>query len=681
MIRSRWVYTSCLSAGLLLTLPFLVFGADADKPVRMVSSDSMHCAKLDIHALRCTFYNNGLIGDLSGPGDGFFPAGDAPSALFYTAGPQIIGTLEGDLRSAAVMYSTEFQPGIILPDGSPDDSSNPLYRVHKFNRGDTVPSEVAALGCPSIVLGDQMLFAVFNDLGSHAAVFTKAPVGIEVQMTVWGFAPPRGVLEETVFVRYRIINKNAAYRSLEDAYVGLFSDPDIGLSGDDCAGCDPALDLVYAYNANNDPVAYTSVGDLFAASKIDTLFADHPALGVALLQGPLVEAPGETAMLPGGVLMPDTRMLKLAGWGLRLSGGSIGIGHPVDWLSASYFMMQGLRFNSEAYIDPTTGEETAFPFSGDPVLRTGWIFNHFSPGIEIILHQGSGPLTLYPHAPVDFVFALAAAQGNTHLQSVQHLKRAVRRVKTFYSFGWGMGPGGPAAPVVVAESRDKVVRLSWDAAASTYSDRYGYRFEGYNVWMAEQEAGPWQCIAVYDSVNGVQQIWDDVERPSGDLVYSPVQRGLDTGVQFTHTVSHNPFTGQALVNWRDYVFSVTAYAVHEADWASPRTLETYRNPVKAMPSTLQSGLEAVTAFPNPCFGSLNGVTLAGLPPEPCIIRIFTVAGHNVRVLKHNGHTSTCHWNLLNEASRPVASGMYIVHVEAAVESRVIKLGVVSGQRL
>ena len=661
-MRSRFVEP--LLGLLFLTLPVRLSGAGTDKTLRKVSGDSAHCASLDIHALRCTFYNNGLIGDLLGPDDGFYPGGDAPSARFLTAGPQIIGKLDGDLRSAAVMYSTEFQPGVILPDGSPDDPSNPLYRVHKFSRGDIVPPEVAALGCPSIVLGDQMLFTVFNDLGSHAAVFAKAPVGIEVQMTVWGFAPPRGVLEETVFVRYRIINKNAEHQSLEASYVGLFSDPDIGYNLDDCAGCDPALDLVYTYNESN-------------------VFAGHdlapPALGVALLQGPLVEAPGETAMLPGGVPVPGSRMLGLAGWGFRLRGGSIGIGHPVDWLSASYFMMQGLRFNSEAYIDPTTGEETAFPFSGDPVRRTGWIFNHLSPGTEIILHQGSGPITLYPHAPVDLVFALVAAQGNTHLQSVQHLKRAVRRVKIFYSFGWGMGPGGPPAPVVVAESKDKVVRLSWDAAASMYSDRYGYTFEGYNVWMAEQEAGPWQCIAVYDSVNGVQQVWDDVEGASGDLVYSPVQRGSDTGLQFTHTVSHNPFTGQALVNWRDYVFSVTAYAVHEADWASPRVLETYRNTVKAMPVTTQRGLEAVTVFPNPAFASMHGVTLAGLPPVPCSIRIFTVAGQIVRVLKHDGQSPTCRWDLANDVGRPVASGMYIVHLETATESRVLKLGVVSGE--
>lgn len=94
-------------------------------------------------------------------------------------------------------------------------------------------------------------------------------------------------------------------------------------------------------------------------------------------------------------------------------------------------------------------------------------------------------------------------------------------------------------------------------------------------------------------------------------------------------------------------------------------------------------LARVGVFPNPYF-ALNPqetnklsrfVTFNNLP-EQATIRIFNLAGQLVRTINHEGGAFR-QWNLLNNSNFPVASGMYIAHVEMpGLGERVLKLAVV-----
>jgi hypothetical protein len=97
--------------------------------------------------------------------------------------------------------------------------------------------------------------------------------------------------------------------------------------------------------------------------------------------------------------------------------------------------------------------------------------------------------------------------------------------------------------------------------------------------------------------------------------------------------------------------------------------------------TAKSDLELVNAVPNPYFGASPlekeiteaFITFTRLPKE-CTIRIFTVAGDLIRTLKKNDDSPYLRWDLRNEAGVPVASGIYIVHVEApGIGSKVLKV--------
>ncbi len=88
--------------------------------------------------------------------------------------------------------------------------------------------------------------------------------------------------------------------------------------------------------------------------------------------------------------------------------------------------------------------------------------------------------------------------------------------------------------------------------------------------------------------------------------------------------------------------------------------------------------------PNPYKGAsayetsnLNDVARFVNLPETATIRIFTLSGTLIRTLEKSGPARSLDWNLQTEAALPIASGMYLIHIELPNgEEKVIKFGVV-----
>lgn len=100
-------------------------------------------------------------------------------------------------------------------------------------------------------------------------------------------------------------------------------------------------------------------------------------------------------------------------------------------------------------------------------------------------------------------------------------------------------------------------------------------------------------------------------------------------------------------------------------------------------------VEKINVFPNPYYGinvretnRLNKfVTFNHLPPN-ATIRIFNLAGVLVKTIKdYTGQFAT--WNLKNENNLPVASGIYIVHIDMPDlgKTKVLKLAVVQEEQI
>lgn len=623
---------------LLLVMALAVGTAVAEKNInhngRLNKPTVTDTKLLDVNEIECFIQNNGPLGENPATGgDGcFYPKGQRERSIIYTAGLWLLGKIDGDIRSAVCQYSSEYQPGAILPDGSADDATAEKYQIYKYNKGDVVDQVAIDQGCPVDVIGDQMLFCVYNDLASHAGVYTKAPIGIEVQQLAFAFNRT-GALGKTIFVRYRFINKNKDGKTLEEAYVGVFFDPDLGDAGDDATGSDADLGIAYVYNGDDFDIKYG---------------AGPPALACDFFQGPMVDAPGETAVLPDGSEIADRKILDMTAYFTFINGSSMaGLNDPdlesAEGATQAYFFVQGFRGNGEPWNNPITGEDTKFPLSGDPVAGTGWLFRHLSPPKDIRMGNAAGPFVLEPGHPQDVVVGLVVGDGPTNLASVQLMKYNDAQAQMAYDLNFVL-PNVPPSPIVEVSDLDGEIMLTWDDAAATFDDK-GYLFEGYNVFMAEAAGGPWTRIATFDVANSITAIWDDVfDVELAAIINKPVQVGTDTGVKYNFHVDKDYINNVPLINGKKYYFAVSAYAYNET--GTPRSLETAKLAHLGIPQRPVMDTEY-----NAEVGDALDVTLHGPSTDSYVNAIVVdpakVTGHDYRINLNENEELGFYWDVID----------------------------------
>ncbi len=222
--------------------------------------------RLDCNNLEMFIYNDGNFAyddaNVLGKTDGLYYPRGTTHTVVYSAGIWVGAKVNGEVRLAISEYGTEFVPGPMLNGTYQPD--NAQFRVYKINRydNDVINPDYANWpvdqGAPvdgngdPLILGDQMTWSVFNDANpanhdNDAA--STLPLGLEIQHTGIGYTRD-GPLANVYFLKYRMINKGGNY--LEDTYVSIWSDPDLGDASDDLVGCDTMLSLGYCYNEGAD---------------------------------------------------------------------------------------------------------------------------------------------------------------------------------------------------------------------------------------------------------------------------------------------------------------------------------------------------------------------------------------------------------------------------------------------
>ncbi len=275
---------------------------------------SIHSANnFDGNRIDCDIENNGMFvshnisgrSGLAWPKDYIYvgPWGyQHNTQTVFASGVWLGGKVYGEVRVSAGEYAGEYASG---PWGA--NHSDPKHKIYKVSKSDLVDpitnSDIqdwpVALGAPWVdenengeydplpygpdhphFIGDQIVWMVMNDgLDSLHTVFHTAPLGVEVQRTIFGFDRP-DALGDMMFIKDLIINKSSD--PIDDMYVGLWSDPDLGDASDDFVGCDTTLGMGICYNdgADHDFANYND---------------GTPAVGYDFFQGPIVPASGETA--------------------------------------------------------------------------------------------------------------------------------------------------------------------------------------------------------------------------------------------------------------------------------------------------------------------------------------------------------------------------------------------------
>ncbi len=213
-------------------------------------------------------------------------------------------------------------------------------------------------------------------------------------------ADPTTTAEDvSLLLRYKLINKGN--RTLNDFFLSLWLDPDLGSAGDDLVGCDTLNNLFFCYNATDYDAQYQGV---------------PPAIGFKVLEGPVVYTgySADSAMVDGRPL-PNYKNLGMYSFNKYINGTD------PDWYVQSYQYMMGLEAKNDGapYYNPTTGQPTRFVNSGDPVTATGWIDNTPS---DRRMMASFGPFTFRPGDTQQVLFKMAVGQGTDRLNSISVLR-------------------------------------------------------------------------------------------------------------------------------------------------------------------------------------------------------------------------------------------------------------------
>jgi len=221
---------------------------------------------------------------------------------------------------------------------------------------------------PGLLDADQVIWFVCNnqDTGSAFLFYGSPPMGIELQVTLWGYNRPGNALHQLVFKRFRLINKSG-YK-IDSMFVGQWSDTDLGQYTNDLLGCDSLLDVGYVYNGEAQDAIFQSFG------------LPPPSFGYGLLSGPIISAPQDTAIFDFQK-KPHFKNLPMTSFWYKPAGTPIpdpDLGEYKGTLQM-YNLMNGYwPFSDTTRINPYLhgcgpfeGNPTKFPVNGDPVYGTG----------------------------------------------------------------------------------------------------------------------------------------------------------------------------------------------------------------------------------------------------------------------------------------------------------------------
>ena len=633
--------------GLLLVLVLAVPLAAAPPKGKTAQSSSRgidNTEFIDVNRILMFVTNHGNVGrDLAGVFGNdygtFFPYGGDTSRIrsgeeinspLYAAGLWIgaIDSASGDTLVAISEYDSEYTPGFMT--GGTFSPDLPGFRIYKLYRDSlsanpnndfnnwpvSQGAPIDNLGDPDMI-GDQMLWSVFNDADpSHKTndAGTTDPMGIEVKQTAFAY-DRLGSLGNIVFMRYRIYNKGD--KVLNNCYFSIWSDPDLGGSGDDLVGCDTLLGVGYIYNATNSDQYYN---------------AAPPCLGIDFFQGPLVY----TGNTDDTARMWDTTWVGYQNLGMKSFNKYINGTDPVDYVE-TYSFMTGLAKIGGAMVPYVyDGDTLLFQHSGDPRIPEG---GDGRGDVDIAANdrrmmQSTGPITFRPGDSTEILAAIIVGQGTNRLTSITTMLGLDDFAQALYEKGFNP-PDPPAKPRVLYRGLDGEITLTWDQTSEI--DPGDFQFEGYSLWQGESPAGPWELIKTWDIVNDRDTALIDTQFNSVlgvNEIY--VYRMLENkGLNYHYHTNQDLITGEKMVNLKPYYFRVTAFS-HSVDFEGEpvphldRFLESQTvitvSPEKAVVDTVLHQVAGDTIAVTHVSGGSDGIV------APIVMDPFLLTGDTYRVV-------------------------------------------------
>jgi hypothetical protein len=678
-----------LTAILIISLVF--FGMYKEDPTKQsgvakVTTNDLR-NHIDINQMDMIFYNNGLCAyNNAGSGTSglFWPKGTAHTCIFEDGlvwGGRIGAT---EIRVGGSTYRAGLQAGPINSDGTAADPSDPRFKIWKIKKGATDSYDYKNwpidLGAPYTLdkdgnkvpnfIGDEVDWFVMNDLDASRTTFLygTSPIGIEVQVTIFGF-DKTGPLGNMLFKKYKLIHKGT--RVVHDMVLGQWSDPDLGDANDDYVGCDTVRSLGYCYNGTN--MDGTGSGATYGANP--------PAVGYDFFQGPVIPYDPANYPIINQRHLPDSAKflgkwvkgktnLPLTSYSFYINSGPAQYKDPDLGVPAGaqqlYNYMTSRDYNGDAFVDPTQGNiPVSFCLYGDPVAKTGWYEGVPSwtsapkPGDRRMM-LSSGKFTFSPGDTQEVVVAVIVGRGSSNLNSIQVLKDEDDAAQLAYNLDFNLVPPPPQPKVHYAELDKKLV-LYWEDNAESYNafdpllGKRGlkdttYKFQGYQVYQySDVTLSNPVLLATYDITDSLSTIYDYTTYQNQQVLV-PVVTGDNTGIRRTIEITTDAEKNIPLVNGTPYYFGVVSYGYCSSD--APRVL--FSTPVIISPTEEPSrgliphALAVGDQFTNSVDSYLS-ISKSSATPNDGVVAAKVVdpnalTGHDYEVFM-TGADATLRWNL------------------------------------
>lgn len=472
----------------------------------------------------------------------------------YASGMWIGGVVGNDTLVAISEYSSEYVPGPMANGTFQTDV--PEFRVYKLF-SDSLKNNpnqdyidymnyAVDQGAPTVMdddgdlvpdmIGDQMLWSIYNDgdPDQHENMETD-PLGIEIKQTVFAWSQ-EGSLGSMIFVKYQIFNKGG--NTINDFYLSLWCDPDLGSSGDDLVGCDTTTSLGFVYNEDEFDSQYNGV---------------PPAMGFDFFQGPLraktIDDDPEAFGRMWGETYTDSVNIGMVSFNKYINGTD-----PDDFRETYKYMLGLDAANDQPYV--YNGDTLTYYHSGDPVAGTGDLDQA---GADKRWMQSTGPITFAPGDSTEILAAVIVGQGSSVAGSIQVLKELDIFAQKLYEDGFNP-PAPPARPQVTVSKIDNDIAFSWSDTSEV--NQGDYEFEGYSVWQGESANGPWTLLSTFDVINDkTDALIDTAFNLEAGIKLPVVKRPVkNTGLSYHYITDEDKLLGEPFRNYSTYYFRVSAFS-------------------------------------------------------------------------------------------------------------------------
>jgi len=338
--------------------------------------------------------------------------------IVFDQGLWVVGKINDQIHLALKQWDHTYSPGPIINNDAamnvhPEDSAK--YRVYKIGLKDTLnsgrdykewPEEFGApineFGYP-LVYNGQTVWTVYNAIDSSLESrkswnsFDTLPIfPVEIQSIVYSTNPAQlELLSDVVFFEWIVINNGL--ERIDSAYFGLWTDIDFNNTNANYPAVDSTIQLGYCWsNENNGGYNFIPL-----------------SVGYILKYGPIIQSPGDSAIF-NGLKKADFKNLNLTSFhGIGDDSSINPLVRPASSIVDAWNIARGFDADGNVIIDPTTGLPTKFPFSGDPVTNTGYLYSYgVGGGAGFVLF--SGPLNL---AQQDTQWIMAALLVSTGIDS------------------------------------------------------------------------------------------------------------------------------------------------------------------------------------------------------------------------------------------------------------------------